>query len=82
MRWGPEFQRGRYLLLATAVIGLVQLIVVAAERTAQTSFLAAARTAAVGFACTAYVVYRLLRPIDPGLPADTGLFIQIADGWR
>jgi hypothetical protein len=69
---------GRYLLIATAIIGLFLPIVVAAERSAQTSFLAAARTAAVAFACTVYVVYRLLNRPDGGLPADTGLFIGLA----
>jgi hypothetical protein len=72
-------ENGRYLLLATAIIGLFLLIVVAAGRTAQTTFLVAARTTAVGFACTVYVVCRLLKRPDGGyVHADTGLFIGLA----
>jgi hypothetical protein len=68
---------GRYLLIATAVVGVFLLLIKAAEDTQQLSFPPGWLAAAVGFACTVYVAYRLASPPSDNLDADVGLYLGL-----
>ena len=69
---------GRYLLLATVVAGIFLLLVQMAEDTAAPPFPLGWVAAAVGFACTVYVAYRLATPPSDSLDADVGLYLGLA----
>jgi hypothetical protein len=69
---------GRYLLIATAVVGVFLLLVQASEDTGRLSFPPGGLAAVVGLACTAYVAYRLASPPDESADPDTGLYFGLA----
>jgi hypothetical protein len=70
-------EQGRYLLIATAVVGIFLLLMRAAEDTQQLSFPPGWIAAAVGLACTVYAAYRIVTPpadsLDPDIAAFMGL---------
>jgi hypothetical protein len=68
---------GRYLLIATAVVGLFLLLIVAAEQAEQLSFPPGGLAALVGLGCTVYVAYRLATPPADNLDADLGLYLGL-----
>ena len=67
---------GRYLLIATGVVGIVLLLLKAAE--SELSFPPGWLAAGVGFACTVYVAYRLATPPSDALDAASGIFFGLA----
>jgi hypothetical protein len=67
---------GRYLLIATGVVGILLLVLKAAE--AEVSFPPGWLAAGVGFACTVYVAYRLATPPSDALDAASGIFFGLA----
>lgn len=68
---------GRYLLIATAVVGIFLFLIQAAEDTQQLSFPPGWLAAAVGFACTVYAAYRLASPPSDNLDPDLGLYLGL-----
>jgi hypothetical protein len=68
---------GRILLIATAIVGIFLLLLQAAEDTQRLSFPPGWIAAAVGFACTVYVAYRLASPPSDNLDADIGLYLGL-----
>ena len=70
-------EQGRYLLIATAIVGIFLLLMRAAEDTQQLSFPPGWIAAAVGLACTGYVAYRLATPPSDALDADIGLYLGL-----
>jgi hypothetical protein len=68
---------GRYLLIATAVVGIFLLLLIAAEQAEQLSFPPGGLAALVGLACTVYIAYRLATPPSDNLDADIGLYLGL-----
>ncbi|MFL5842337.1 MAG: hypothetical protein ACJ77Z_17965 [Thermoleophilaceae bacterium] len=68
---------GRYLLIATAVVAVFLLLVVAADQAGQLSFPPGAIAAVVGLASTVYVAYRLATPPADNLDAAIGLYLGL-----
>ncbi|MEA2492711.1 MAG: hypothetical protein QOJ29_622, partial [Thermoleophilaceae bacterium] len=68
---------GRFLLIATAVVGIFLLLIVATEQTAEMSLPPGWIAAAVGLASTVYVAYRLSTPPSDALDPDIGLFLGL-----
>lgn len=69
---------GRYLLLATVVAGLFLLLIRMAEDTAAPPFPLGWVAAAVGLACTVYIVYRLATPPSDTLDTAVGIYWGLA----
>jgi hypothetical protein len=69
---------GRYLLLATAVAGIFLFLINASEDATTLPFPLGWLAAAIGFACTVYVGYRLATPPSDALDADTGIYFGLA----
>lgn len=69
---------GRYLLLATAAIGILLLLLTAAEQTDQMSLPFGYIAALVGLGCTVYIAYRLATPPADSLDASRGLYFGLA----
>ena len=67
---------GRYLLIATGIVGILLLLLKAAE--SELSFPPGWLAAVVGFACTVYIAYRLATPPADVLDAASGIFIGLA----
>lgn len=70
-------EQGRILLLVTAVAGIFLLLLRAAEDTRPLPFPLGWFVAAIGFACTVYVAYRLATPPSDNLDADIGLYLGL-----
>src|SRR4051812_84012 len=68
---------GRYLLLATGIVGIFLWLVKASEDTQQLSFPPGWIAAVVGLVCTVYVAYRLATPPADNLDPDVGLFLGL-----
>jgi uncharacterized protein YodC (DUF2158 family) len=66
---------GRYLLIATGIVGILLLLLKAAQ--AQMSFPPGWLAAVVGFACTVYIAYRLATPPSDALDAALGIYIGL-----
>ncbi|MFL5956222.1 MAG: hypothetical protein ACJ756_02110, partial [Solirubrobacterales bacterium] len=69
---------GRYLLLATAAVGILLFVLTAAEQTAQMTVQPGYIAGLVGLACTVYVAYRLATPPADNLDAAAGLYFGLA----
>ena len=69
---------GRYLLIATAVVGVFLLLIMASEEAERMTIPLGAIAAVVGLACTAYVVYRLAKPPSDALDPDVGIYFGLA----
>src|SRR5438132_1449041 len=75
---GPEpMTQGRSLLIATAVIGIFLWLLQASEDSTRLSFAPGWIAAAVGLACTAYIVYRLVSPPQDNYDPALGLYLGL-----
>jgi hypothetical protein len=72
---------GRYLLIATAVVGIFLWLIKAAEDTQQLSFPPGWIAAVVGLACTIYIAYRLATPPADNLDPTIGLFLGLVSAF-
>ncbi|HEX4717735.1 MAG TPA: hypothetical protein VH300_04335, partial [Thermoleophilaceae bacterium] len=68
---------GRYLLIATAIVGIFLWLIKAAEDTQQLSFEPGWIAAAVGLICTVYVAYRLASPPSDALDPTVGIYLGL-----
>ena len=71
-------ETGRYLLIATAVVGIFLWLIRASDDSDRMSFPPGWIAAVVGFACTVYIAYRLATPPSDALDPDIGLFLGLA----
>ncbi len=69
---------GRFLLIATGVVGVFLLFVKMSDEAPQLSFPPGWIAVVAGFACTVYAAYRLATPPADILDADIGLFLGLA----
>jgi hypothetical protein len=70
-------ETGRYLLIATAIVGIFLWLYQAAEDTGRLSFPMGWVAAAVGLVCTVYIAYRLATPPSDALDPDIGIYLGL-----
>jgi nicotinate-nucleotide--dimethylbenzimidazole phosphoribosyltransferase len=70
-------EQGRYLLIATAVAGIFLWLLKASDDPPSLSVPLGWITAAVGFACTVYIAYRLATPPADNLDPDLGIYFGL-----
>jgi hypothetical protein len=73
--------KGRYLLIATAIAGIFLLLIKAAEDTRPLSFEPGWIAAALGIVCTGYVAYRLATPPVDSLDPEVGLYLGLVSAF-
>jgi hypothetical protein len=69
--------QGRYLLIATAIVGIFLFLVKATGESRQLSFQPGWITAGVGLACTVYIGYRAANPPSAALETDIGIYVGL-----
>jgi len=70
-------EQGKYLLIATAIVGIFLFLVKAAGEGEKLSFKPGWIAAGVGLACTVYIAYRLVKPPLDALEADIGIYVGL-----
>jgi hypothetical protein len=70
-------EQGKYLLIATAIVGIFLFLVKAAGEGEKLSFKPGWIAAGVGLACTVYIAYRLAKPPLDALDADIGIYVGL-----
>jgi len=69
--------QSKYLLIATAIVGIFLFLVKATGESQQLSFKPGWITAGVGLACTVYIGYRVASPPSAALEADIGIYVGL-----